>query len=161
MPLDRTGRHDDLGGQDMETGSSGMEVLTEEECMGLLAASQVGRVGIVVGAQPLIFPVNYLFDAGSIVVRTNAGTMLGGASLAHVAFEIDGFDPARRSGWSVLVQGVGHDVTDALDLTSERLQALEVSPWAPGAKPRLLRIDAETVTGRRFGGEPAQGPSAG
>ena len=84
-------------------------------------------------------------------MRTNVGTMLAGASLAHVAFEIDSFDVARRSGWSVLVQGVGHDVTDVLDLTSERLQTLDVSPWAPGPKPRLLRIDAVTITGRRFG----------
>ena len=92
-------------------------------------------------------------------MRTNVGTMLAGASLARVAFEIDDFDGARRSGWSVLVQGVGHDVTDALDLTSERLQALEVTPWAPGDKPRLLRIDATTISGRRFGGEPAPQPS--
>ena len=111
-------------------------------------------MAVVVDGQPLIFPVNYVFDAGSIIVRTGVGTLLGGASLAHVAFEIDSFDPARRSGWSVLVQGVGHDITDALDLTSERLQSLELSPWAPGAKPRLLRIDATTVSGRRFGSEP-------
>jgi nitroimidazol reductase NimA-like FMN-containing flavoprotein (pyridoxamine 5'-phosphate oxidase superfamily) len=140
----------------MEAGAGGLEILDEDECLRLLAAGQVGRVGIVADGQPLVFPVNYVLDDRSIVVRTSAGTMLSGASLAHVAFEIDSFDVERRSGWSVLVQGVGHDVTDALDLTSEHLQTLEVWPWAPGAKPRLLRIDARTVTGRRFGG---QGPS--
>jgi nitroimidazol reductase NimA-like FMN-containing flavoprotein (pyridoxamine 5'-phosphate oxidase superfamily) len=136
----------------METGPSGVEVLDEQECLALLAAGEIGRVGVAVDGQPLVFPVNYVFDAGSIIVRTNAGTMLSGASLAHVAFEIDSFDAAARSGWSVMVQGVGHDVTDSLDPQSERLQALKVLPWAPGDKPRLLRIDATTVSGRRFGG---------
>ena len=51
-----------------------------------------------------------------------------------------------------MVQGVGYDVTDALDTKSEELQRLEMSPWAPGPKPRLLRIDVRSVTGRRFGG---------
>jgi nitroimidazol reductase NimA-like FMN-containing flavoprotein (pyridoxamine 5'-phosphate oxidase superfamily) len=134
------------------TDESGLQVLDEEECTALLAGEEVGRVGIVVDGQPLVFPVNYVFADGTVVVRTGFGTMLTGASLALVAFEIDGFDAAGRSGWSVMVQGVGHDVTDALDTKSEHLQTVAVSPWAPGPKPRLLRIDAKTITGRRFGG---------
>ncbi len=134
------------------TDDSGLQVLDEEECLALLAGAQVGRVGVVVDGQPLVFPVNYAFVAGSVVVRTAFGTLLTGASLALVAFEIDGFDPAGHSGWSVMVQGVGHDITDALDTKSEHLQTVEMSPWAPGPKPRLLRIDANSITGRRFGG---------
>jgi nitroimidazol reductase NimA-like FMN-containing flavoprotein (pyridoxamine 5'-phosphate oxidase superfamily) len=135
----------------METGPSGLGVLDEAECMALLAATPVGRVGIVLDGQPLVFPVNYVVDGHSIVVRTEVGALLSGASFAPVAFEIDSFDPALRSGWSVMIQGTGHDITDAIDLTSEHLQTLEVIPWAPGTKPRLLRIDARTITGRRFG----------
>jgi nitroimidazol reductase NimA-like FMN-containing flavoprotein (pyridoxamine 5'-phosphate oxidase superfamily) len=134
------------------TDESGLQVLDEEECTALLAGEEVGRVGVVVDGQPLVFPVNYVFADGTVVVRTGFGTMLTGASLALVAFEIDGFDAAGGSGWSVMVQGVGHDVTDALDTKSEHLQTVAVSPWAPGPKPRLLRIDAKTITGRRFGG---------
>ncbi|MDQ6911201.1 MAG: pyridoxamine 5'-phosphate oxidase family protein [Actinomycetota bacterium] len=145
----------------METDPTKLEVLEEEECRALLADTQVGRVGVVVGGQPLVFPVNYVFDGNSVIVRTAVGTMLSGASLGLVAFEIDGIDAASRGGWSVMVQGVGHEVSDALDLTSERLQGVEVLPWAPGAKPLLLRIDAKTITGRRFGGEPVSSPHAG
>ncbi|MEA2685592.1 MAG: uncharacterized protein QOE93_787 [Actinomycetota bacterium] len=136
----------------MDTGAGDMEVLGEEECRTLLATTPIGRLGVVVLGQPLVFPVNYLFEDGHVVVRTGASTLLSGASFAHVAFEIDSFDVARRSGWSVMVQGVGHDVTDSLDPTSEYLQTLEMLPWAPGSKPRLLRIDPRTITGRRFGG---------
>jgi len=136
----------------MDTEATELEVLDEGECLALLAASEVGRVGVVVDGEPLIFPVNYVFEGNSVVVRTSFGTMLSGAALALAAFEVDSFDLDRRSGWSVLVQGVGHDVTDALDLTSEHLQTLEVLPWAPGPKPRLLRIDVRTISGRRFAG---------
>jgi len=83
----------------MHTGASGLEVLSEEECLALLAAADVGRVGVAVGDQPLVFPVNYVLDGRCIIVRTDVGTMLSGASLAMVAFEIDDFDAEGRRGW--------------------------------------------------------------
>jgi len=142
----------------METDPSGLGVLTEDECLVLLASNEVGRVGVIVDGQPYVFPVNYLLDGHSILVHTGLGTMLRGASLAMVAFEIDGFDAVRRSGWSVMVQGMGHDITDAIDPMSEHLQTVEVFPWAPGSKPRLLRIDSRIITGRAFGGAPEAEP---
>lgn len=42
----------------MESGSNSLEVLSEEECLGLLASNEVGRLAVVVDGQPLIFPVN-------------------------------------------------------------------------------------------------------
>jgi len=144
----------------MENDPGGLGVLTEEECRGLLASHEVGRIGVVVDGQPLVFPVNYLVEGAWIVVRTGMGVLLHGASLGHVAFEIDEFDAAQRSGWSVMVQGMGHDITDAVDRTSEHLKTVEVIPWAPGSKPRLLRIDPRIITGRRFGGPGSQPPAA-
>ena len=137
----------------MEPGPNAAEVLDEDECLALLGSAEVGRVGVVVDGQPLIFPVNHVLDGRSIVVRTDSTRMLSGASLAKVAFEADGFDAGARSGWTVLAEGIGNDVTEALDATSERLQAVPVTPWAPGPKARLLRIDVRTITGRRFAGE--------
>jgi len=143
----------------MESDMGGPGVLTEGECLSLLAANQLGRVGVVVDGQPLVFPVNYVLDGRTIVFRTGVGTILGGASFALVAFEIDGSDAVRRSGWSVMVQGMGHDITDAVDQLSEHLQTIEVFPWAPGSKPRLLRIDPRVITGRLFNGPPAGDPA--
>ena len=137
----------------MDAGSNALEVLDDEECLALLGSAEVGRVGVVVDGQPLIFPVNHVLEGRSIVVRTDSARMLAGASLAKVAFEADGFDTGAHSGWTVLVEGIGHDVTDALDATSEHLQTVPLTPWAPGPKPRLLRIDVRTMTGRRFAGE--------
>jgi uncharacterized protein len=137
----------------MDASPDVLEVLDDDQCLALLGAAEVGRVGVVVDGQPLIFPVNHVLEGRSIVVRTDSARILAGASLAKVAFEADGFDAGARSGWTVLVEGIGYDVTDALDATSEYLQSVPVTPWAPGPKPRLLRIDVRTITGRRFAGE--------
>jgi len=139
------------GAPTVASGSADLQELTEEECLSLLAATQVGRLGIVIRGQPMVYPVNYVVHERRIIVRTDAGTKQSGASLARVAFEIDGFDSARRTGWSVMVQGMGHDITDSIDVISEHLKTLTVSSWAPGRKPRLLRIDPSIITGRRFG----------
>ena len=137
----------------METDPSGLGILSEAECLERMKASQVGRLAVVVDERPLVFPVNYVLDAGRIVVRSDQGTLLRGASFRFVAFEIDGYDAEGRSGWSVMVQGMGHDITDNIDETSEHLQTVQVVPWAPGAKLHLLRIDPDTITGRQFGPE--------
>ena len=144
----------------METGSD-VEVLTEADCLQLLASTEVGRVGVVIDGQPLIFPVNYVLDGRYVVIHTNWAKLSG--TFGHVAFEIDNFDPTTRSRWSVLVQGMGHDITDSIDRTCEHLQTVPVEPWLPGPKPRLLRIEAETVSGWRCPGmpDPGQAPVAG
>lgn len=126
-----------------------LEVLGEAECRTFLAASQVGRVAVVVDGQPTICPVNYVVDGNSIVVRTN-WPILTRACPSLVALQIDGADAGLDAGWSVMVQGIAHDITDALDLASEHLQKVPVSPWAPGPEPRLLRVVPRTITGHRF-----------
>src|SRR5215212_4023908 len=112
----------------MESAANALEVLDEDESLDLLRSVQVGRVGVVVDGQPLIFPVNHVLEGRSIIVRTDSARMLSGASLAKVAFEADGFDAGARSGWTVLVEGIGNDVTEALDATSEHLQNVAVVP---------------------------------
>jgi len=116
----------------METGPNVLEVLDAGECLDLLASGEVGRVGVVVDGQPLIFPVNYVLDGQFVVVHTHLGPMLSGASQASVAFEVDSFDAMTRSGWSVLVQGMANDVTDAFDHASEHLQTVEPHPGRRG-----------------------------
>jgi uncharacterized protein len=47
----------------------------------------------------------------------------------------------------VAVRGQASEVSDPADL--ERLRALPLYPWAPGAKARYVRIRAHSVTDRR------------
>ena len=93
------------------------EILDEPTCWELLEESTVGRLGVDVGGQPDIFPINYVVDRRAIVFRTSAGTKLAAAVLMrHVAFEIDGYEPADRSVWSVVVKGFAAEVERLSDI---------------------------------------------
>ncbi|MGQ0432535.1 MAG: pyridoxamine 5'-phosphate oxidase family protein, partial [Microthrixaceae bacterium] len=53
---------------------TGLEVLAQDECLRLLHKQGVGRVAVVAGGRPMIFPVNYVVDGRTIVFRTDEGT---------------------------------------------------------------------------------------
>lgn len=133
----------------------GLELLTDDEAFSLLENTEVGRVGLTIGALPAIFPVNYRLIDGAIVFRTAPGTKLEAAAKgAVVAFEIDGYDVAERTGWSVLVVGRSEVVQD-LDLACKVVHA-DLSPYARGVRAALVRIRPELVTGRRIVAEPPE-----
>jgi nitroimidazol reductase NimA-like FMN-containing flavoprotein (pyridoxamine 5'-phosphate oxidase superfamily) len=124
------------------------EVLSERECWELLGESVVGRLAVVVGGRVNIFPVNPVVDHGSIVFRTSAGTKLAGTKGQDVAFEVDGYDPRSATAWSVVAKGPTTEVWD-VEATMRALR-LPLVPWQPGRKPRIMRIEPDIVTGRRF-----------
>jgi nitroimidazol reductase NimA-like FMN-containing flavoprotein (pyridoxamine 5'-phosphate oxidase superfamily) len=125
-----------------------LEVLEREECDQLLAHHHIGRLAIVVGGQPLVFPVNYALCDGAIVFRTARGTKLFGAVGHPVAFEIDGVDASYHEGWSVLAVGEAEDVRDAIDLA--RLENEPLPAWSEAPKDHYVRIRPRAVTGRRI-----------
>jgi uncharacterized protein len=126
-----------------------VERLTVDRCLSLLERHRVGRLAVVDGEGPLILPVNYLLDRGSVVLRSDPGLKVDLANdHAVAAFEIDGVDHTRRLGWSVLVRGRLSQVTDPGEL--ERLQGLELAPYVGGDKAHLLRLDSSGITGRRI-----------
>ena len=63
---------------------------------------------------------------------------------------MDGFERWDESGWSVLVQGYGQDVTDAIGERFEDLRRRGLATWAPGQKDRWLTIDIHRISGRRI-----------
>jgi uncharacterized protein len=127
----------------------GLELLTEDDARLLLASGEVGRVGITIGALPAIFPVNYRVIDGAIVFRTAPGSKLSAAAEeAVVAFEVDDYQLADRSGWSVLAVGrseVSHDH----DLAFKALNA-KLEPLADGRRGALVRIEPTFISGRRI-----------
>jgi len=127
-----------------------LEELSEEECLELLGAHSVGRIAVVRDNQPLIFPVNYVFEGRTVAFRTEPGTKLTWAKLGRVAFEIDATDPLYQEGWSVHVQGNGTEITGAIDSWSERILARSLVPWAGGAKDHWVAIASPVFTGRRI-----------
>jgi nitroimidazol reductase NimA-like FMN-containing flavoprotein (pyridoxamine 5'-phosphate oxidase superfamily) len=128
---------------------SGLEVLELQECHELLRRRQVGRLAVVDGAHPLVFPVNYTFADGVILFRTDTGTKLTRALRAPVAFEIDDVDEATQTGWSVLVTGRAEVISDYDAPRVTELRRLPLHPWA-GEKTNWVRIVPERVSGRRI-----------
>lgn len=116
--------------------------------MTLLNEAPVGRLGVIVAGRPEIYPVNHTVHEGDIIFRSGSGTKLDAAVGQPVSFEVDGFDPVSRTAWSVLVAGVACEVAQLHQVLD--LLRLPVFPWEPGAKPHLVRIHPETVTGRQF-----------
>ena len=102
----------------------------------------------VVDVLPQIFPVNYALSGRMIVFRTAPGTELSYAPMTKVAFEIDDYAAPTGVGWSVMVQGVAHDATEALDDIS--WTARGATPRWPGVKAHWIAISSDKVTGRRF-----------
>lgn len=123
-------------------------VLSTSQAWSLLREAVVGRLAVVIDGRPAIFPVNYVVDHGSIVFRTAKGTKLTASVGRPVAFEVDSYDPAGGAAWSVVVEGTAqevnrlHDVVDAL--------ALPLFAWHTAPHPCIVRIEPESVTGRRF-----------
>jgi nitroimidazol reductase NimA-like FMN-containing flavoprotein (pyridoxamine 5'-phosphate oxidase superfamily) len=127
------------------------EVLSRAQCEDLLSRHRFGRIGVHTSDGPAIFPVNYVWSSGRIVIRTAPGLKVTAAVQNEVAFEIDEADEKSRSGWSVLVVGVAYEVSDAVDEVSEALRNVPVDVWAPGAKDLVLRIEPRSITGRAIG----------
>jgi len=130
-------------------GDNRWQALTDQECRKLLGERHLGRLALVDADGPVILPVNYTLDEGSVVFRTDPGSKLDAAAAgATVAFEVDAADERDRTGWSVVVRGQAGEVSEPADL--ERLRTLPLYPWAPGAKARYVRIRPTAVTGRRI-----------
>jgi len=127
-----------------------IEVLSEAECRRLLAEQEVGRVAFVDRDFPVILPVNYVLDGNSVAIRTDTGAKFSSIPLHRVAFEVDGIERWNRSGWSVLVQGFGQDVTDAIGTRFEDLRRRGLETWIPGERSHWVTIDIQRISGRRI-----------
>jgi nitroimidazol reductase NimA-like FMN-containing flavoprotein (pyridoxamine 5'-phosphate oxidase superfamily) len=128
-------------------------VMNEDECWAELSSRLLGRLATSVDGCPDIFPVNYVVQHRTILIRTAEGTKLASATInPRVAFEADDRDVAQ--GWSVVVKGRAHVLSSSDELaTAERAQVLS---WVSTPKRRFIRIEPSEITGRRFrfGGEP-------
>jgi nitroimidazol reductase NimA-like FMN-containing flavoprotein (pyridoxamine 5'-phosphate oxidase superfamily) len=142
------------GGLDLTRPPDNGQKLDQVEAMRLLATVAYGRVVFTLNALPAIRPVNHLVDDGIIIVRTRLTTAISAAVRSAreliVAYEADSFDNESKTGWSVVVTGRAHAVTDA-DQISRYEQLLH--PWVNRAD-NVLAIEPDIVTGFRI--DPSQ-----
>jgi nitroimidazol reductase NimA-like FMN-containing flavoprotein (pyridoxamine 5'-phosphate oxidase superfamily) len=137
-----------IRGGEMDDGDA-LEVLTEDECRELLGVGRVGRVGVTVGALPVILPVNYGWVNGEVLFRTGTGTKLRAAvEKAVIAFEVDSYDEDARSGWSVLAVGRAYQLADSDAVVAA--EQLGLAPWADGSRHEWVGMRPEFISGRRI-----------
>ena len=132
------------------TDRHGLEVLSIAQCLSLLRSRPLGRLAYIEAGEPVVVPVNHLVDGSTVVLRSLTGSKLDAAVMNQpVAFQLDDHDPARGTGWSVLVRGTARLVDDA---DSVSRYASELDSWAvdrPG-EATWIRIDSDEVSGRRL-----------
>lgn len=124
--------------------------LSRSDCLALLQQATFGRVGVSIGALPVILPVFLTAIDGAVVFRTVPGTKLSAAVAgAVVAVEVDEYDEATGAGWSVLIRGVANQVMDSerAEVARSRLP----TTWIGAVPERLVEVSADVVTGRRLG----------
>ena len=128
---------------------AGLETLTFDTCLRLLASVPVGRVGFVADGEVQILPVNHLVDGLDVVFRTAHGAKLSVAEgCGPITFEADAYDERAHSGWSVVVTGRAEQVDS--DAEIERLRGRGLRPWVTTVeRPYWIRIRPSGVTGRR------------
>ena len=124
-----------------------LRTLSPAECLGLLEAGGIGRVGFASADGIKMLPVNFAVSGKAIIFRTAPDTLLAVYADGQVSFEADHLDQAHREGWSVLVQGHAHTVTDEREV--KRLEdRTRLEPWAGGARDVYVRITPTRISGR-------------
>ncbi|WP_328437224.1 pyridoxamine 5'-phosphate oxidase family protein [Streptomyces sp. NBC_00444] len=127
--------------------------LDSTEALRLLGSVSLGRIVFTQHALPTVRPVNHVLIDGDIVFRTHEGAALtshtrqAGVPGVVVAYEADTIDPDTHLGWSVVVTGYAHLVTDPEELAI--YQAL-LHPWVQQTMDHAVRIHPDLVTGIRL-----------
>jgi nitroimidazol reductase NimA-like FMN-containing flavoprotein (pyridoxamine 5'-phosphate oxidase superfamily) len=126
-----------------------LRTLSPDECFDLLEPGGVGRVGFAAADGIMMLPVNFAVTRKTIVFRTAPDTLLAVYADGRVSFQTDHLDEMLRAGWSVLVHGHAHKVTDEREV--KQLEArTHLEPWAAGPRDVYVRITPTRISGRRL-----------
>jgi nitroimidazol reductase NimA-like FMN-containing flavoprotein (pyridoxamine 5'-phosphate oxidase superfamily) len=124
-----------------------IEELPEQECWEILDRVRFGRLAMAPMGDPDIFPVNFLVDGSTILMRTAAGTKLADLVInSAVAVETDGQE--GDVAWSVIAKGRARMVDSFTETYAKDEKHLET--WLPNEKPIYVEISVESISGRRF-----------
>ena len=119
-------------------------VLSDQESWELLQSQALGRIGLSV-------------DGERVVFRTGEGTKLAELAInGNVAFEVDNYDDA--GGWSVIAKGTAERLESMREI--DAADELPLKPWVATIKYNYVAINVSSISGRRFvfGPEPERYP---
>ncbi|MFF2487139.1 pyridoxamine 5'-phosphate oxidase family protein [Microbacterium sp. NPDC058062] len=126
-----------------------VERLAASACWEYLQTAELGRLAVDnADGAPDIFPVNYVAHEGALYIRTaRDAKLLHIAQHPMVAFEVDGATDDDHY-WSVVIRGKAQRVTRDDEIRDSGVRQL--ASWSPTAKFFVMKVVANTVTGRRF-----------
>jgi hypothetical protein len=132
-----------------ETDAAGLEILHLGDMFRLLATVSIGRVGFIADDEVAVLPVRFLVDGQDVVFRTYMGSKLSTMDVGrYVCFEVDSYDGAAGTGWSVVARGLVEKESEA---ACARLDVPGIESWGGRAQERLwMRIRPTSITGRRI-----------
>jgi nitroimidazol reductase NimA-like FMN-containing flavoprotein (pyridoxamine 5'-phosphate oxidase superfamily) len=126
-----------------------LRTLSPAECLDLLEPGGVGRVGFTSADGIIMLPVNFAVTGKTVIFRTAPDTLLALYADADVSFEVDHLNEALHEGWSVLMHGHTHKVTDEREVKHLE-DGTHLEPWASGARDVYVRITPTWISGRRI-----------
>jgi nitroimidazol reductase NimA-like FMN-containing flavoprotein (pyridoxamine 5'-phosphate oxidase superfamily) len=134
--------------------------LSREECLALLRGNlYLGRIGYVVDGVPVIVPVNFVVDGDTVVFCTAKRSKLSWLSNhSRIAFQADQGHPLDESGWSVLIRGTAHEISDPAEVRNLRRGPRS---WAVPSTERWVRITIDQISGRWLGRRPVDAVTTG
>ncbi len=130
----------------MTTADDLTQALDEAQSWQFLTEHRIGRLAIVIGGEPDIFPVNYVVDGRSIVFRTAEGSkMLAVALGGRMAFQVDEWD--HTGAVSVLAHGTARELGPG---QIQSVEQLGLTPWVATLKVHWVRLEVDEIAGRAF-----------
>lgn len=139
--------------------------LSEGEARGLLAAREVGRLGLVEDGLPYVVPIAYAYRDGSVYCHSAQGRKVSALRLhPEACFEVDEVDGIDRwrsvIAWGTYEQLLGAEAKAGLEVLLERFRPAAGAGGAdaaPGAELGMLRtLDIPRLEEARSGvGQPA------
>jgi nitroimidazol reductase NimA-like FMN-containing flavoprotein (pyridoxamine 5'-phosphate oxidase superfamily) len=116
------------------------------EAVELLGSKTFGRLGVIDGGYPLVFPMNYrmVHDDGHTTIVFRAAPHTAVARYEGPAtLEVDEIDADGRNAWSVIVRGTLRRVLGSHELP-------DTFPLLTQGRHQWLTLDVTAVSGRRF-----------
>lgn len=143
--MSTSARRATMGGMEIDSGP--VEVLSEDACWEALLSTSLGRLGVSVGGEPDIFPINFVTADRKVYFRSAEGTKLLALVVNQkVALEADGV--GNDQAWSVVIKGTARIIEKQSEIDS--INELPLTPLIPTLKYIFVEIDPTEITGRRF-----------
>ena len=132
------------------------ETLDEAQCRRLLTTVTIGRLGFTEDALPAILPVAFTLQGGHVLIAVrHDSSVVNAVRRSVVALQVDDYDPAAGTGWSVTVVGPSRIISDPRQVGAP--SRVPVSTRPPDPARCYVAVQLGLVRGWRMAPYPPRG----